>query len=119
MNPDQRSPATDNTGDRGNSGPAARRSGFRQTLREIRDDIVVVWWRFFDWLAVVSWKKLLLVSLLALILGGIFKQANPVFALIVASFIIKVVAGGKRRTGLTASEGTQRRANEQLRGTAV
>jgi Histidine kinase len=119
MNPDQRSPATDNTGDRGNSGPAARPSGFRQTLREIRDDIVVVWWRFFDWLAVVSWKKLLLVSLLALILGGIFKQANPVFALIVASFIIKAVAGGKRRAELTANEATQRAETEQLERTVL
>jgi hypothetical protein len=119
MNPDQRSPATDKTGDRGNSGPAARPSGFRQTLREIRDDIVVVWWRFFDWLAVVSWKKLLLVSLLALILGGIFKQANPVFALIVASFIIKAVAGGKRRAELTANEATQRAETEQLERTVL
>src|ERR1700681_146270 len=119
MNPDQRSPGLDNTGDRGNNGPAARPSGFRQTLREIRDDIVVVWWRFFDWLAVVSWKKLLLVSLLALILGGIFKQANPVFALIVASFIIKAVAGGKRRAELTANEATQRAETEQLERTVL
>jgi len=119
MNADQHIPGTDNTAERGKSGPALRPSGTRQTLREIRDDIVVVWWRFFDWLAVVPWKKLLLVSLLALILGGIFKQANPVFALIVASFIIKAVAGGKRRAELTADEATTRAETEQLERTVL
>jgi len=110
---------TDNAAERGTSGPASRRSGTRQSLHEIRDGIVVMWWRFFDWLAVVSWKKLLLVSLLALILGGIFKHPNPVFALIVASFIIKAVAGGKRRAELTADEATQRAETEQLERTVL
>jgi signal transduction histidine kinase len=112
-------PGTDNAAERGTSGPASRRSGTRQSLHEIRDGIVVVWWRFFDWLAVVSWKKLLLVSLLALILGGIFKHPNPVFALIVASFIIKAVAGGKRRAELTADEATKRAETEQLERTVL
>src|ERR1700704_6263085 len=107
MNPDQRSPGSGKTAERGKSGPALP-SGTRQALREIRDGIVVVWWRFFDWLAVVSWKKLLLVSLLALILGGILNHPNPVFLLIIASFIIKAVAGGKRRAELSADEATQR-----------
>ena len=110
---------TDNAAERGTSGPASRRSGTRQSLHEIRDGIVVMWWRFFDWLAVVSWKKLLLVSLLALILGGIFKHPNPVFALIVASFIIKAVAGGKRRAELTANEATKRAETEQLERTVL
>jgi signal transduction histidine kinase len=112
-------PGTDNAAERGTSGPASRRSGTRHSLREIRDGIVVMWWRFFDWLAVVSWKKLLLVSLLALILGGIFKHPNPVFALIVASFIIKAVAGGKRRAELTADEATKRAETEQLERTVL
>ena len=118
MNPDQRSPGSGKIAERGKSGPASP-SGTRQTLREIRDDIVVMWWRFFDWLAVVSWKKLLLVSLLALILGGIFKQDGPVFALIVVSFIIKAVAGGKRRAELTANAATQRAETEQLERTVL
>src|SRR6266851_4108703 len=117
MNTGQR--GTDNAAERGTSGPASRRSGTRQSLHEIRDGIVVMWWRFFDWLAVVSWKKLLLVSLLALILGGIFKHPNPVFALIVASFIIKAVAGGKRRAELTADEATKRAETEQLERTVL
>ena len=97
----------------------APRSGIRQTLHEIRDTGTVIWWRFFDWLAVVSWKKLLLVSLLALILGGIAKHPTPVLMLVVASFIIKAVAGGKRRAELTADEATKRAETEQLERTVV
>ena len=93
--------------------------GIRQALREIRKGIVVMWWGFFDWLAVVSWKALLLVSFLGLILGGILKHPTPVFFLIVASFIIKVVAGGKRRAELTASEATKRAETEQLERTVL
>src|SRR6202049_1301564 len=119
MNPDQRSPGTDNAADRGKTPPPSPPSGTRQTMREIGDGIVVMWWRFFDWLAVVSWKKLLLVSLLGLILGGILKHPNPVFSLIVASFIIKAVAGGKRRAELTANEATQRAETEQLERTVL
>jgi sensor histidine kinase YesM len=119
MTTDQRNPGTDNAAERGKSGPASRPSGTRQALREIRDGIVVMWWGFFDWLAVVSWKKLLLVSLLALILGGILNNADPVFLLIIASFIIKAVAGGKRRAELTANEATQRAETEQLERTVL
>jgi signal transduction histidine kinase len=119
MTTDQRTPDTDNAVRRGKSGSASPPSGTKQALREIRDGIVVMWWGFFDWLAVVSWKKLLLVSLLALILGGIFKHPNPVFALIVASFIIKAVAGGKRRAEFTANEATKRAETEQLERTVL
>jgi len=119
MATDQRNPGTDNAAERGKSGPASRPSGTKQALREIRDGIVVMWWGFFDWLAVVSWKKLLLVSLLALILGGILNNADPVFLLIIASFIIKAVAGGKRRAELTANEATQRAETEQLERTVL
>ena len=117
MNSDQR--PTDNAADRGKSSTASRPSGIRQALRQIRDAVAVMWWRFFDWLAVVSWKKLLLVSLLALIVGGLLKQPHPVFLLIIASIIIKAVAGGKRRAELTASEATKRAETEQLERTVV
>jgi sensor histidine kinase YesM len=104
--------------------------GIRQALREIRKGIVVMWWGFFDWVAVVSWKALLLVSFLGLILAAMLSSIgttghrvgnapNLFFLLIVASFIIKVVAGGKRRADLTASEATQRAETEQLERTVV
>ena len=97
----------------------ATRSGLVQTLTEIRDAGAVIWWRFFDWLAVVSWKKLLLVCLLTLVLAGIVNHPTPVLMLAVASFIIKVAAGGKRRAELTANEATKRAETEQLERTVV
>jgi len=99
--------------------PAPPPSGTRQTLREIRELVVVLWWRFFDWLAVVSWKKLVLVSVLGLVLAAILKHPNPALMLIVASMIIKVVAGGKRRAELTADAATKRAETEQLERTVL
>ena len=119
MNTDQRSRGTDNTAERGKGGPASRPMGIRQALREIRKGIVVMWWGFFDWVAVVSWKALLLVSFLGLILAAIFKLPTLAFLLIIASFIIKVVAGGKRRAELTANEATHRAETEQLERTVL
>ena len=120
MNTNQRSPGSDAAAERGKSDPASRPMGIRQAFREIRKGIVVMWWGFFDWVAVVSWKALLLVSFLGLILGGgIFKLPTFTFLLIVSAFIIKVVAGGKRRAELTADEATRRAETEQLERTVV
>ena len=98
--------------------PAPPTSGTRSPLREMRDGLVVMWWGFFDWLAIVSWTKLALVSLLAMILGGV-ATSHLALILIVASIIIKVVAGGKRRAELTASEATRRAETEQLERTVL
>jgi sensor histidine kinase YesM len=119
VNTDRRNPETDSTAAQGQGGAAARPMGIRQAFREIRRGIVVMWWGFFDWVAVVSWKALLLVSFLSLIIGGIFKLPTLTFLLIVASFIVKVVAGGKRRAELTASQATQRAETEQLGRTVL
>ena len=119
MNTEQRGQVTDSTAERGTSGAASAPMGIRQAFREIRKGIVVMWWSFFDWLAAISWKALLLVSFLSLILAGILKHPTPVFFLIVASFIIKVVAGGKRRAERTANEATKRAETEQLERTVL
>ena len=130
MNTDQPGRGTGSTAARGNSRQGPPRSASQGTLREIWDGIVVVWWRFFDWLAVVSWKKLLLVSVLGLILTAIFSSVGSVghrvgeapnwfLLLIVASFIIKVVAGGKRRAEVTANEATKQAKTEQLERTLL
>ena len=113
MNTDPRSPGTDSAAERG------KPMGVRQAFREIRKGIVVMWWGFFDWVAVVQWKALLLVSFLGLILGGALKLPTLTFLLIVSAFIIKVVAGGKRRAELTASEATKRAETEQLERTVL
>ena len=110
MTPDPRTSNPAHAAPRGD----APRSGSGEALRDIRNGIAATWWGFFDWLAVVSWKKLLLVSLLALILGAILKHPMPVLLGVFASIIIKTVAGGKRRAEITATEATQRAETEQL-----
>ena len=119
MSTDPASAGTSGTTNPAPSAPAKPASETRQALRAIRSGVVVMWWGFFDWLAVVSWKKLILVSLLGLILGGILKHPLPVVMLVIASFIIKVVAGGKRRAELQASEATKRAQTEQLERTVI
>ncbi len=99
--------------------PASQPIGLRQALRAIRNGITVMWWGFFDWVAVVSWKALLVVSLLGLIVGGVLNLPTFAFLLIVAAFIVKVVAGGKRRADLTASAATRRAEAEQLERTVL
>jgi LytS/YehU family sensor histidine kinase len=119
MTTDQPNPGTDSAAERGRSG-AARPATTRQALREIRNGVVAMWWGFFDWLAIVSWKMLLLVSFLGLILvGGVFGRPTPAFLFILVSFIIKAVAGGKRKAELTATEATKRADTEQLERTVL
>ncbi len=91
----------------------------KQALREIRDAVVVLWWRFFDWLAVVPWKTLAIVSVLVVVLAGILKNPELGFFLVITSFIIKAVAGGKRRAEVTASQAIQRAEKEQLERTVA
>jgi len=117
MSTDQSSTGTDNAGAK--SEPASEPMGFRQALGEMRKGVVATWWGFFDWLAVVSWKALLLISLLGLVLGGILQHPLLVFFLIIVSIIIKVVAGGKRSAERTANEATKRADTEQLERTVL
>jgi LytS/YehU family sensor histidine kinase len=56
---------------------------------------------------------------LVLVLGGVLHRPISALVLIVVSAIIKIVAGGKRRADLTASEATRRAEMEQLERTAV
>src|SRR5213080_2636504 len=119
MSTDQRSPGTDSAAERGKSGPDSRPMGIRQALREIRKGIVVMWWSFFDWLAVISWKALLLVSVLGLILAAILHHPTAIFCTFIAFVIIKVVAPGKRRPELTSNEAPQRAETEQRERTVL
>ena len=114
------SPRHDYAAERGKHGIAAGPPEPRaHPLRDIRSGIVVMWWGFFDWLAVVSWKKLILVSFLALLLAGLLQHPLPVFMFVIASSIVKAVAGGKRKADLTASEATRRADTEQLERTVL
>jgi sensor histidine kinase YesM len=110
MKPDAAGP------DAGNVSAHAKRppSETRQALRAIGRVSVELWWRFFDWLAIVSWKTLLILYLLGLIVAGIVNHPVGFLLFIMLSAIVKIIAGGKRRAELTAQQATQRAEHEQL-----
>jgi len=116
MTPDARPASRDGHRETATDAPP---SDARDALRQLRRGIVVAWWGFFDWLAVVSWKKLLLVSVLAMILAGIAKHPLPVLMLVIGSVIVKIVAGGKRRAELKATQASERAQTEQLERTVL
>ncbi len=99
-----------------NAQPTVPTSAFGQAWR----DLGSAWWRFFDWLAVVPWKTLLIVFALGLILfAGILKYGHAYFLFVLVSIIIKVVAGGKRRAEVVATEATTRANTEQVERTVL
>ncbi len=119
MNTDKSGAATGSAAGRVRSEAALPPSDTRATLRGIGSAIVVLWWRFFDWLAVVPWKTLLMVSILGLIPAAMLKYHKAFLLFIVASIIIKAIAGGKRRAELTATQATKRAETEQLERTVL
>jgi LytS/YehU family sensor histidine kinase len=86
---------------------SARQAAWRALLfvREVGDTASILWWRFFDWLAQVDWRKLVVIWVLALLFGqtpiGLPSQA---FAFIALSFGLKVLAGAKRKAELEARQ---------------
>ena len=119
MNTDQTGPAADAAAAKGAQEPALQPPGTKQTLRDVWRLMVELWWRFFDWLAVVSWKTLLIVYGLGLLLAAVLHRPHAFFLFVIVSAIIKVVAGGKRRAELTARQATQRADTEQLERTVL
>jgi len=119
MNTDQTTPGAGTSTKGGEPPPTMQPPNTRQTLRNLWRVIVELWWRFFDWLAVVSWKTLLIIYFLSLLLAAILNRPTTFFLFVIISAIIKVVAGGKRRAELTARQATQRADTEQLERTAL
>jgi sensor histidine kinase YesM len=74
----------------------------------------VFWWKFFDWLAVISWSYLVFVSILAMIIGGILGLGSLLPLLVFVSIMIKSLAGGKRRAEIAASDASTRADVEAL-----
>jgi sensor histidine kinase YesM len=83
-------------------------------IMDITDTVTVVWWKFFDWLAVVPWSSLLGISLVAMIVGGALGLGGLMPALVFASFIIKSLAGGKRSAEIAATVAATRADVEAL-----
>ncbi len=74
----------------------------RDTLSEAR----VLWWSFFDWLALVEWRQLYITWFLVFSFGVMLKVAEPAVWFVLLSFGVKVLAGGKRKAELVAKDAT-------------
>ena len=75
-------------------------------LREAFTEVSKLWWAFFDWVAVVDWRKLAITWLLTLVFFGMMNTVEPAVWYFLVSFGIKVLAGGKRRAELMAKDAT-------------
>jgi sensor histidine kinase YesM len=75
-------------------------------VRDAFNEASKLWWRFFDWLAVVEWRQLFLTWFIVLIGGGLLNTTEPAVWYIFISFAVKILAGGKRRAELVAKEAT-------------
>ncbi|MFZ6757741.1 sensor histidine kinase [Undibacterium sp. Ji50W] len=83
-------------------------------ITDVIETMTVLWWQFFDWLAVKSWTYLMVTALLSLIIGGMLGLGGPVFLLIIVSIIVKSLAGGKRRAEIAATAAATRADVEAL-----
>jgi LytS/YehU family sensor histidine kinase len=74
----------------------------------------VVWWKFFDWLAITSWNTLIVLFIVVMIGGGMLRLEDPAILFILVSIATKNLAGGKRRAELAANAATNRADVEAL-----
>jgi sensor histidine kinase YesM len=94
---------------------SARNEGqVRPLLRDIASLATGLWWRFFDWVALVRWQQLALLALLLLVTGGILGIPRAAVVFILASIAVKILAGGKRRAELAARDAITRANFEAL-----
>ena len=75
-------------------------------LRDTLAEAKLLWWRVFDWLAVIEWRQLYITWLLTFAFGVILKTVEPALWFILLSCGVKVLAGGKRKAELAATEAT-------------
>ena len=94
------------------SGNTGRLLGF---VREVGDTASTLWWRFFDWLAQVPWRKLAVIWFLVLLFGATpFGMPEQAVAFIAISFGLKVLAGGKRKAEIEAHQASAQAGEESL-----
>jgi LytS/YehU family sensor histidine kinase len=75
-------------------------------LRDALAEAAELWWKFFDWLAVVEWRQLYITCFLIFAFGVVVNMTDPALSFIAISVGVKVLAGGKRKAELMAKEAT-------------
>ena len=73
-----------------------------------------LWWNFFDWLAQVEWRRLIILCPLFLIAMSVMGLPKQAVALIFLSLCLKVLAGGKRKAELEARAASSHLDEESL-----
>jgi sensor histidine kinase YesM len=83
----------------------ARKSNhLRDLLHETGTIAIALWWRFFDWVALVEWRQLIMTYLFVLVGFGILGAPEPALWFIFISLAVKVLAGAKRKAELEATD---------------
>ena len=77
-------------------------------LRDTLAEGKLLWWRFFDWLALVEWRQLYITWALAFAFGVILNLTEQAIWYVLLSCGVKVLAGGKRKAELVAVEATEK-----------
>jgi sensor histidine kinase YesM len=83
-------------------------------IGELGDTARTLWWQFFDWLAQVEWRKLIVIGLLALLVSAPFRVGESVGMFVLFSIGLKVLAGGKRRAETEARVASEQAGTETL-----
>lgn len=73
-------------------------------IRDALREGAIIWWRFVDWLALVEWRQLAIIWLLAIVGLGILNTPEPALWFVFISFGVKVLAGGKRKAEVEARQ---------------
>jgi LytS/YehU family sensor histidine kinase len=82
---------------------------------DLGETINIFWWKFFDWVAVLSWSSLILISFITMmIVGGMLGFGGFAALLVFISILTKSLAGGKRKAELEASSASNRANFEAL-----
>ncbi len=88
-----------------------RATELNKTMDFLRDTLAegkLLWWRFFDWLALVEWRQLYITWALGFAFGLILNLVEQAVWYVLISFGVKVLAGGKRKAELVATEATEK-----------
>jgi len=96
---------------------ARTKQGTRSALafvREIGETARTLWWKFFDWLAMVEWRELVVIDILVLVTMGMLDAGEAGGWFVFLSFCLKILAGGKRRAEVEAKEATEHAGTESL-----
>lgn len=92
---------------------------FLPLMLQAIDTSKILWWKFFDWLAVISWSYLVFISFIVLIVGTILGLGSLVPFCVFSSILIKSLAGGKRRADIAANAAAVRANMEALERRAL